>query len=124
MTGLKTSTYNSAGLHPKTVEREAGSIENANKNVTSRHVKGEILTRLQSVPGAKGAAGDLSSINPTLEGGSIDKHGMEHVVAAIEDEQQQDETFIEQALSGEEVSISVKQNTRRGSRQRRVKVKY
>jgi len=143
VTGLKTSTYNSAGLHPNTVEREGGTLERANENVTSRHVRGEILTGLQQngntalmlltrdkpylwpfLPEVAEAAGDLSTLEPVLEGSTVEKHGMDHVIAAIEGEKKQDQTFMERAISGEEVTISVKRQTRRGSRQSRMKVKY
>lgn len=86
VTGLKTSTFNSAGLKASTVERAGGSIETAHRSVTSRYVEGEILTKVQSLPLVSDAVGNLSAIKPALEGGSVAKHGMEHVIAAIEKE--------------------------------------
>ncbi len=128
VTGLKTSTFNSAGLHPNTVERQGGSIETANKNVTSRYVKGEILTMAQLygeiplkgvtfaavnalfgpiwgsmaalfVPNIPNAVGNPTPIEPILPGNTANKHKMEHVIAAIEGEKEKDKATIEQELA-------------------------
>jgi hypothetical protein len=128
VTGLKTSTFNSAGLHPNTVKRQGGSIETANKSVTSRYVKGEILTMAQLygeiplkgitfaavnalfgpiwgsiaalvVPNIPDAVGNPTPIEPILPGNTVDKHGMEHVIAAIEGEKEKDKATIEQELA-------------------------
>ena len=42
----------------------------------------------------------MSTLEPVLEGNPLDKHGMNHVIAAIEAEKEQDEASMRQAITG------------------------
>ena len=87
-------SFNAAGLHPKTVERYGGISQPS--EVYAYHVKGEILTTLQSwlpLPEAVGTPYALDG-----KGSSISRHFISHVIDGIE-KQKQDDISILQGVS-------------------------
>ena len=56
-TGAPATIFNAAGLHPKTARRVGADLSDADGLIESYHVEGELLTSLQSVPGAREALG-------------------------------------------------------------------
>ncbi|WP_026840583.1 hypothetical protein [Citrifermentans bremense] len=120
--GLTASTYNSAGLHPRTVARYSHDTERAaveSEKITAIRVKGEVLTKTQEdFFGSKGlslfankAVGtkrdvapyhdeasyqNLKSIGyiPSTEEYNSYLHGMDEVIAATEKGKTADETAL------------------------------
>jgi type VI secretion system secreted protein VgrG len=69
--GTPATTFNSAGLHPKTAKRVGADIARGNDLIETYAVKGEVLTSVQSVPFAKQALGkwhSLPATGPSLTG--------------------------------------------------------
>ena len=127
VTGAPTWTFNSAGLHPNTVERAGGNLATANRVTQTWHVAGEVLTGVQTygdiatkgagallgnaiagpagglagallMPGVPDAVGKMHVLNPILAGNTLDKHGIEHVIEAIESEKRHDIRIMQQGL--------------------------
>ncbi|MCC6556009.1 MAG: type VI secretion system tip protein VgrG [Polyangiaceae bacterium] len=130
--GTKATTFNAAGLHPKTAARVGADFSKGAELIDTYGVAGEVLTSAQTVPGAKQAVGkwhDLPATGPSLTGKtasgaakggaagaaigaiggpigalggaiigglvglgkeSVNRHGMDHVVAGIEAQKTED----------------------------------
>ena len=69
--GTKATTFNAAGLHPKTAQRVGADYNKGKDLIDTYGVSGEVLTSVQTVPGAKQALGkwhDLPATGPGLAG--------------------------------------------------------
>jgi hypothetical protein len=95
--GLDATTFNAAGLHKKTVSASVvEEISFAQENIKAFRLDGEILTFLQEeafivrklmVP----AVGEKIIIpNDKPSAGRLGKHGMDHVIPAIEQQKTED----------------------------------
>ncbi|WP_207005776.1 DUF2974 domain-containing protein, partial [Trinickia mobilis] len=84
-------SFNAAGLHPKTVERYGGTSQPS--EVYAYHVKGEILTSLQSwlpLPEAVGTPYALDG-----KGSSISRHFISQAIDGIEKQKQEDISILQ-----------------------------
>src|SRR5579863_8548198 len=84
-------SFNAAGLHPKTVERYGGASQPS--KIYAYHVKGEILTALQSwlpLPEAAGAPYVLDG-----KGSSVSRHFISQVIDGIEKQKQEDISILQ-----------------------------
>lgn len=124
--GLPATTFNSAGLHPDTVERYGGSV--LPSQITAYRVDGEVLTGLQEqgfkgtlaaagagivAGGPMGALlGGLAKIGlsagmhdavgerralPSSGGNPVTRHGMDQVIAGIESQKSEDQARLSKA---------------------------
>ncbi|WP_207003425.1 hypothetical protein [Trinickia mobilis] len=85
-------SFNAAGLHPKTVERYGGTLQPS--EINAYHVKGEILTTLQSwlpLPVAIGTPYILDG-----KGSSISRHFISQVIDGIEKQKQEDISILQE----------------------------
>lgn len=106
--GLIATTFNAAGLHPKTVARYATDPSAAANPdlIRSYRVEGEALTQIQE----HGIMSTLGLIKPSVAGDKIDMppqdpslpadelHSMDNVIASMEQRKQADEATITAAL--------------------------
>ncbi len=84
-------SFNAAGLHSQTVERYGGTSQPS--EVYAYHVKGEILTTLQSwlpLPEAVGTPYVLDG-----KGSSISRHFISQVIDGIEKQKQEDISILQ-----------------------------
>jgi len=97
--GMPATTFNSAGLHRKTVARYGGSVHQT--AIQAYRIKGEILTWLQEdVPMVSALMPDAVGTPHELEAavkGRIKRHGMEQVIGAIENQKSEDQKIIASA---------------------------
>ncbi|EYF08096.1 type VI secretion system tip protein TssI/VgrG [Chondromyces apiculatus] len=69
--GARGTTFNSAGLHPRTARRLGADFSQGADLIDTYGVAGEVLTSVQTVPGARQALGkwhDLPAIGPGMGG--------------------------------------------------------
>jgi hypothetical protein len=92
--GLPATTYNAAGLNPETVTKYGGTVMAPSIDVYQ--VDEEVLTGLQEnsvlsgkMPKAIGTRYPLPG-----SGGSVERHGMDEVIAGIEIQKRQDEATL------------------------------
>ncbi len=129
VTGLHADTFNAAGLHPNTVERQGTTLEAAGSHVENYSVDGEVLTTAQGPAGniavqigsiiltpthtptpslrvypAVGRQHKLPAVDangdPATKAGPVDRHGMEYVINGLE-KQKSDDTQTIQMLLGQ-----------------------
>jgi hypothetical protein len=96
--GLPATTLNSAGLNPATIARYGGMA--VPSDIQALRVQGEVLTSVQE--GAlKGIAPKAVGAPYTLpgQGGSVSRHGMNQVINGIEEQKQEDQATLANALS-------------------------
>lgn len=111
---IKTTTFNSAGVHDDLASRYGteGSIDE--KSIRAYRVKGEVLTQSQETgwssyvaPAAKGTKYDLEPHDPALRDRNdltdderTTLHGMNDTILSIEDQKAADEATLRAAVAG------------------------
>lgn len=93
--GLSTTTFNAAGLNAATIARYGGTP--VASEIQAFHVDGEVLTSVQNalpIPKAVGTSYPL----PGEGWNPVSRHGMNQVINGIEEQKQQDQATLTNAL--------------------------
>ena len=105
--GAIATTFNAAGLHPKTVARYSTLADHMSAEpdkILAYHVEGEVVTQTQEsgltqyfAHTAPGQRAIIAPTDPALS--AEDRHGMNEVIAAMEKQKQADEATLKDCLA-------------------------
>ncbi len=106
ISGADAITFNAAGVHKNTVEREGPIMD---PKIEAYHIKGEILTRLQTLPIISSIIPEApSTVSYTLpkQKGMITDHGMDMVIQALKGEIEQSKEILQQKNHSQSQTVS------------------